>query len=299
LQPGFRSDVPLQVLITGLTGFTGRYIAMALQARGHTTIDAEAVSPGFDLTVPESIATAFANGAPDAVIHLAGISFVGHGDPADFYRVNTIGTTNLLAAASRAAKPLAKLILASSANVYGDAKQSPLTELVPATPVNHYACSKLAMEFLAQQWFGRLPIVITRPFNYTGRGQSINFLVPKIVDHFRRRAPEIELGNRDIARDFSDVRDVAAAYAALLDAPADNEIVNICSGQSYSLQWILDRCAAITGHSIRVTENPAFMRPDELKTLAGSPAKLDALTGNTPRRDFGDTLAWMLDSRED
>lgn len=289
----------LRVLITGLSGFTGHYIAAALHTRGHQVLDAEAIAPGFDLTKPETITAAFANAAPDAVIHLAAISFVGHGDPADFYRVNTIGTTNLLAAASATAKPITRLILASSANVYGNAAQSPLRETTPAMPVNHYACSKVSMEFMAQQWFGRLPIIITRPFNYTGRGQGVSFLVPKIVDHFQRRAPEIELGNRDVARDFSDVRDVAVAYAALLDAPIRSEIVNICSGQSYSLQWILDHCATITGHSMRVAENPAFMRSDEIKTLAGSPAKLDALTGNTARRDFSETLRWMLDSGEE
>lgn len=294
--PASRSDVLSRVLITGLSGFTGRYVADALRAVGHEIIDPEVASPGFDLKELGSLAAAFAAAEPDAVIHLAAISFVGHGDPADFYRVNTVGTTNLLEAASAARHPPAKLIVASSANIYGNSFLSPLTETMHAVPVNHYACSKLAMEFLAQQWFDRLPITVTRPFNYTGVGQSLSFLVPKIVDHFRRRAEVIELGNLDVARDFSDVRDVATAYAGLLDAPVVGEIVNICSGQSYSLQWIIDRCIEISGHRLKAEVNPAFVRADEIKTLTGSPARLDTLLGGTTRYDFGATLRWMLDA---
>ena len=292
----YLAAVSPRILITGASGFTGRYVADALRAKGHEVLDPEVVSPGFDLTKPDSVTAAFAAVELDAVIHLAAISFVGHGDPADFYRVNTVGTTNLLAAVAASAHPPTKIILASSANIYGDSLISPLTEADPAAPVNHYACSKLAMEFLARQWFDRLPIVVTRPFNYTGVGQSPSFLVAKIVDHFRRRAEVIELGNIDVARDFSDVRDVAAAYAALLDAPVAGEFVNICSGRSYSLQWIIDRCAKISGHQMTVVVNPAFMRADEIKILTGSPAKLDAIDGKTERHDLCATLRWMLEA---
>ena len=271
-------------------------MADALRASGHEIIDPEVASPGFELTKRDSLVAAFAATEPDAVIHLAAISFVGHGDPADFYRVNTVGTTNLLEAAAGARRRPTKLILASSANIYGNSLLSPLTETMHAAPVNHYACSKLAMEFLARQWFDRLAIVVARPFNYTGVGQSPSFLVPKIVDHFRRRAEVIELGNLDVARDFSDVRDVAAAYAGLLDAPVGGEIVNICSGQSYSLQWIIDRCTEISGHRLEVVVNPAFVRADEIKTLTGSPAKFDAITGGIARHDFSVTLQWMLEA---
>lgn len=291
-----RSDVSSRVLITGLSGFTGRYVADALRARGHEIIDPEVASPGFDLKQPESLAVAFAAAEPDAVIHLAAISFVAHGDPAEFYRVNTVGTTNLLEAAGAARRPPTKLIIASSANIYGNSLLSPLTETMPAVPVNHYACSKLAMEFLTRQWFDRLPIIMTRPFNYTGVGQSPSFLVPKIVDHFRRDAEVIELGNLDVARDFSDVRDVATAYVELLEAPAVGEVFNICSGQSHSLQWIIDRCTEITGHGLKVVANPAFMRTDEIKTLVGDRAKLDTIADDTKRIDFAATLRWMLET---
>lgn len=271
-------------------------MANELRAGGHEIIDPEVAAPGFDLTKPDSLAAAFAAIEPDAVVHLGAISFVGHGDPADFYRVNTVGTTNLLEAASAARRPPARLILASSANIYGNSLLSPLIETMHAAPVNHYACSKLAMEFLSRQWFDRLAIVVTRPFNYTGVGQSPSFLVPKIVDHFRRRAEVIELGNLDVARDFSDVRDVATAYASLLECPDRGEVVNICSGQSYSLQWIIDRCTEISGHRLEVVVNPAFVRADEIKTLTGSPTKFDSIVSGFARRDFGATLQWMLET---
>ncbi|QYE36745.1 GDP-mannose 4,6-dehydratase [Polymorphobacter sp. PAMC 29334] len=279
-----------------MSGFTGRYVENTLRSKGHEIVDPEIASPGFDLKERDSLVTAFAVAEPDAVIHLAAISFVGHGDPADFYRVNTVGTTNLLEAAAAARHVPTKIILASSANIYGNSPLSPLTEVMPAAPVNHYACSKLAMELMARQWFDRLPILVTRPFNYTGVGQSPSFLIPKIVDHFRRRAEVVELGNLDVARDFSDVRDVAAAYARLLDSPVAGAIVNICSGRSYSLQWIVDSCAEITGHTIKIVTNPAFMRAEEVKMLTGSSAKLDAITGKMERHDFIGTLRWMLDA---
>ncbi len=281
------------MLITGLSGFTGRYVADALRAGGHEIIDPEVASPGFDLKEPESLAKALAASKPDAVIHLAAISFVGHSDPADFYRVNTIGTVNLLEALVRAPIPVRKVVIASSANIYGNALVSPIDETSTPAPVNHYACSKLAMEHLVRQWFDRLPIIVTRPFNYTGRGQGAQFLVPKIVGHFARREPVLELGNLDVARDFSDVRDVAGLYAELLLSAAEGEIVNVCSGRAYSLQWIVDTCSAITGHELEVRVNPAFVRADEIKSLVGSTAKLDAQV-SVLRRELDLTLAWML-----
>ncbi|WP_419816377.1 GDP-mannose 4,6-dehydratase [Glacieibacterium sp.] len=284
-----------RVLVTGLSGFTGIYVAEALAARGLEAVDPAAVVESFDLTLPETIADAVARIAPDYVVHLAAISFVGHDDPADFYRVNTIGTVNLLQALAGAPQPVRKIVVASSANIYGNTHVSPLDEASTPAPVNHYACSKLAMEHLVRQWFDRLPIVVTRPFNYTGRGQSAQFLVPKIVGHFARREPVLELGNLDVARDFTDVRDVASFYAELLLSAAQGEFVNICSGHAYSLEWIVETCAAITRHEIEIQVNPAFVRSDEIKTLVGDPAKLDALLGQQTRHHFGETLSWMLE----
>ena len=106
--------------------------------------------------------------------------------------------------------------MASSANVYGNSTLEVLEETAVTQPANGYAVSKLAMEYVAKTYMARLGIVITRPFNYTGVGQEPRYLIPKIVNHFQDRALHIELGNIDVARDFSDVRDIARLTDCLL-----------------------------------------------------------------------------------
>ena len=285
-------EAPRRVLVTGLAGFTGAYLAAALTAANATAV---ATPAGFDLREPALLHEMLAGVEFDDVIHLAGLSFVPHERPDELYRVNTVGTVALLEALYRLDRPLGRIILASSANVYSSAGDAPLTEEQPLHPANHYGASKLAMESLARGWFARLPIVITRPFNYTGVGQDPRFLIPKIVDAFRRRAPVIELGNTDVVRDFSDVRTVGAVYADLLDAPPST-VVNICSGTGHSLQWVIDECVAATGHQIEIRVNPAFVRKDEVRRLVGSPKRLVGLTDRLGRPAFRETLRWMLDS---
>ena len=160
-----------RVLVTGLEGFTGPYVAQALRAAGHEVHGAPAW-PAFDLRRPADIAAALDAAKPDWVLHLAGLSSVTHADAAELYAVNAVGTGNLLQAIAERAPGVRKVLLASSANVYGNADADPIDEQVAPRPVNHYACSKLAMEFIARTWFDRLPIVIARPFNYTGPGQT-------------------------------------------------------------------------------------------------------------------------------
>lgn len=284
-----------RVLVTGASGFTGRYVTAALALAGYDPIDAREIGPGFDLTDGSSLDRSVAAMEFDYVIHLAAISYVGHDDPAAFYQVNTVGTVRLLEAIARHRTSVRKVIVASSANVYGNCQNLPIDETAPPEPVNHYAASKLAMEHLVRRWFDRLPIVITRPFNYTGRGQAANFLVPKIVLSFKQRAPRLELGNLDIVRDFSDVRTVAQAYVQLLTAPLCSDVVNVCSGEGRALRWITEECARQTGHQLEVAVNPAFVRANEVKSLIGSPDKLHASIGALPTYDFAETLAWMLD----
>lgn len=143
-----------------------------------------------------------------------------------------------------------------------------------------HAVSKLAMEYMARLWSDRLPIVITRPFNYTGPGQTGHFLLPRIVDHFRRRTDEIELGNLDVWRDFSDVRAVAQAYRGLLEKRPAGQTFNICSGRLFSLREVLAMAEKITGHSMQVRVNLAFVRSNEVEKLCGDPGKLQALLGD-------------------
>ena len=170
-----------RVLVTGCSGFTGRYVGAALASKGYRVIDAEDSGAPFDLTQPASVAAVLQEARPDYVIHLAALSFVGHNDATAFYAVNTVGTANLLEAILKAGSKPRRVVIASSANVYGNAQVEPITEATSPAPVNHYAASKLAMEALVRTYADRLSIVMTRPFNYTGVGQAVNFLVPKLV----------------------------------------------------------------------------------------------------------------------
>jgi nucleoside-diphosphate-sugar epimerase len=154
------------------------------------------------------------------------------------------------------------------------------------------------MEFMARSWFGRLPILITRPFNYIGPGQAEQFLLPKLVDHFRRRASVIELGNLDVERDFLDVRSVADVYARLLESPLHSRVLNISSGVGRSLRSIIGELARITDHRMATTVNAALVRSNEVKRLVGSSERLRAAIGPLRYADFEATLKWMLETSE-
>ena len=150
------------------------------------------------------------------------------------------------------------------------------------------------MEHMARLYAQRLPLVIARPFNYTGRGQAQSFLIPKLVDHFQRKAPYVELGNLQVEREFNDVRFVCETYLRLLEKGAPGEVYNVCSGKPVALQSVIDLLSRITGHPIEVRVNPAFVRANELHRLCGNPHKLLEAIGGLESPALEDTLRWML-----
>lgn len=280
-----------RLLVTGADGFTGQHLHAAAENVGY-----EVVALGADLTDSESLLAEVAALCPTHVAHLAAISAVTHADQEAFYRVNLFGTLNLLEALKRLQNPPEKVLLASSANVYGNTDVEPIDETVCPKPVNHYAMSKLAMEHMALTYAADLPIVITRPFNYTGVGHDNRFVIPKIVEHFKRGATEIELGNLDVYREYNDVRMVCAAYLGLLADGLAGETYNVCSGKAYSLREVLQVVEKISGTAVEVKVNPAFVRANEVHKLAGTPAKLKKAVGDLQRPSLEDTLRWMLHS---
>ena len=285
------------VLLTGAGGFTGRHLERALLARGYQVARLDSAGGnGCDLCDSAAVTTTVLRAKPEFVVHLAAISFVAHGNPEDFYRVNVIGTLNILQALAKLERVPKRVIVASSANVYGTPGIEVLNESLCPAPINHYACSKLAMELMVRTWFARLPIVITRPFNYTGPGQADHFLVPKIVKHFRMRSPWIELGNLNVSRDYSDVDDVVAAYLGLLESEVRSEVVNICSGRAIALLDIVSMMNEVAGYDIEVRVNPEFVRENEVPKLVGSPAKLRSLVTLPAPRPFSETLRRMYES---
>ena len=276
---------PSRVVITGIDGFTGRHLRKKLQRAGWEVfglvgpgVPSSARTVSADLRDGERIATWLAEVRPSHIVHLAALSHVV-GPALPFYDVNVLGTEALLQAIARADLSLAKLVVASSANIYGQKAANPIREDEPPQPSNHYAMSKPAMEAVVRQWFDRLPILVARPFNYTGPGQSEAFLFAKLVGAFHRREPVLTLGNLRIARDLSYISFVTEAYQRLLESGRSSEIFNICSGRSVSIAEALDLLRELTGHDPRIESDPALMRANDLEVLTGDPARLQAAVG--------------------
>ena len=300
---GGREGEGRRALITGLRGFTARYLAQELTAAGYrvygTVMPGEVLGPDIypvDLLDRAAVAEVIEKVQPDMVAHLAAIAFVAHANADMIYRVNVVGTRNLLEALAAGGHRPTSVLLASSANIYGNASVPVIDETVPPSPANDYAVSKLAMEHMARLWMDKLPITIARPFNYTGVGQADNFLLPKIVSHFRRGERRIELGNLAIARDFSDVRMVARSYRRLLAVAPSNEVFNVCSGSSTSLAELIEMMSGIAGYRIDVQVNPAFVRANDVLQLTGSNSKLTAVIGHLNPTPLCDTLRWMYEA---
>jgi nucleoside-diphosphate-sugar epimerase len=214
---------------------------------------------------------------PDWVIHFAGISFVASKDDEAFYRVHALGSSNLLASLSKLRKKPVKVLLASSATVYGNSNVAHASEDQQLNPIDHYAMSKVAMEEMAKTFMDRLPIIIARPFNYTGPGQKGNFLIPKLIAHFTQKNASIELGNLNVEREFNDINMICEAYLNLLQYGTPAETYNVGSGNARSLKQVIDTLIQMTGHAIEVKVNPDFVRANEVRRMCADPAKLNAL----------------------
>ena len=298
-----------RILITGINGFAGRYCAQMFNDAGYevfgtcqnmSSIDQHNKAHLFkaDISKLSEIRAVVKEVSPNYILHLASISFVGHENVDEIYLANFIGTRNLLQAISELdVVPIATL-LASSANVYGNSTRGILDEATPLCPMNDYGVSKAAMELLVPQFKSRLNVIIARLFNFTGVGQSENFLIPKIVKHFKDKAPTIELGNIDVERDFNDVRDTICAIKGLLEnSICYGETFNICSGKPTSLGQIIEYCSEISGHKIDVSINPKFVRPNEVRTLIGDATKISTAIDYSPKYGLHDTIKWMLSSQ--
>ncbi|MBJ9975650.1 GDP-mannose 4,6-dehydratase [Pseudomonas sp. S75] len=290
------------VLITGLSGFTGAHLAHRLSEEGWRIVGlggrrlaCEAEHLEADLNDTARLTEWIGQVKPTHVVHLAALAHVTGSDALSYYRVNVLGTESLLTALQDSGVALEKVIIASSANIYGNALKSPIAEDSEPRPMNHYALSKLTMEALVGKWFSRFPILVTRPFNYTGPGQSEAFVFAKIVAAFARRQTELRLGNLDVSRDLSDVCYIAEAYARLLKCQAQGHFVNLCSGRSVSLMQVIDTMAEIAGYRPQVQVDPAFVRADEVKELYGTPQRLYDLVGTIEVSQLSDTLRSMYE----
>lgn len=290
-----------KVLITAIDSFTGLHLSSYLENSGYDVygtsfFHTSAKKYKCDITKKEDVKNVLQQVAPDFIIHLSGISFTAHGNSEDFYKVNTIGTLNILDILLELNIHPSKIIIASSATVYGNQGIEVLDESLCPMPANHYGASKYTMECLAKNYFSQLNLIITRPFNYTGIGQEEHFLIPKIVKHFKEKKKEIELGNLDVSREFNDISFVCEVYKKLLESPVKSEILNICSNRAIKLLDVVDMMNKIAGYEIEVKVNPAFMRKDEINTLTGSPDKLYSLIGDVKQKEFEKTLREIFEA---
>ena len=287
------------VLITGINGFTGIHLEQYLRALGYdvygTVIDTPLSKNHYqcDITQVAQIDAVVQSVQPDYVIHIAAISFVGESNASLIYDVNVLGTENLLQSLIKHKIEPKKVILASSATVYGNQGKEVLDESMTPQAVNHYGCSKLAMELISANYFDKLPLIITRPFNYTGLGQAEHFLIPKIIKHYKERAKTIELGNLDVAREFNSIGFIVQSYYKLMLCDDASVVVNLSSNQPIKLLDVIEQMNTIAGYTIEVAVNPAFVRPNEIASLAGCTQKLESMIGTLPKLSLEETLTSM------
>ena len=276
-----------QVLITGADGFTGKHLTSLLMKNEITFHPLKA-----NLLSSDDILDEISNLNFDKVIHLAAISSTRVDSDLTF-KTNKQGTFNLLNALSKK-KGIEKVILASSANVYSSSLNGMIDIDSHLDPFNDYGKSKLEMEQESKNFNNFFKIIITRPFNYTGVGQSENFLVPKLIKSFIENNDSIELGNINISREFNDVRDICEIYKILLSKDLDQNKVNLCSGRFFSIKDLISKLEKIFNSKIKIKINKNLVRRDESKILFGNPSLIKDTLKYNFQFSIDDTLNWMI-----
>ncbi|HVT41711.1 MAG TPA: GDP-mannose 4,6-dehydratase [Acidimicrobiales bacterium] len=294
----------MRALITGGKGFVGQWLAAHLSAQGDevAVIDLET-----DVADGAAVRRVMDDVGPDAVYHLAAMTHVGQSweDPSQVLRVNVLGTAEILAGA-RSVRPDARILVVSSAEVYGivTPEQLPLGEDASTVPASPYAASKLAAEAVAlQAWRGYdQPVMVVRPFNHIGPGQSPNFFVPafarRIIEAQRTNASTLRVGTLTTRRDFTDVRDVVKAYRLLMEKGAPGGVYNVCTGVDVAMSEIAEQLLALAGADLTLETDPDLVRPVDVPVLRGDGALLGRATGWVPQIPLATTLADVLASAE-
>ncbi len=296
------SDWPVKALITGAAGFVGPHLTDHLKDFGDEVVGTD-LGSGPDLRDAQGWADTVAATAPDVIYHLAGWSDVGASwnDPLATFEVNTMGTLSILDAVRRHGR--GRVVMISSADVYGTVTPDvlPLTEEHPLQPRSPYGASKQAAEVAAlQYWRGHgIETVIARPFNHLGPGQSTHFAAPAFAAQIAAAEAggdsHVRHGDLSPHRDLTDVRDVVRAYRLLAIHGQAGQIYNVCSGQTVSMQHLLDALLSLSEVPIESGRDPSLTRPVELPVLRGSYAKLRAATGWEPEIHLDETLTSVLD----
>jgi GDP-4-dehydro-6-deoxy-D-mannose reductase len=307
--------VGYRVLITGGTGFVGTHLIqflkskaskMAVIASGDSR-SRQKPEPGveyyeLDIRRADEVRSVVREVSPTQIYHLAGISAVdvSWNNPRLTFEVNVLGAYNLFDAAMSLATP-PRILNVSTSQVYASS-DGILTETSPVSPDNPYSASKAMAELLGVQYRKSAGggIITARPFNHTGPGQSPNFVLPSIGKQFAEMeaglcAPKLAVGNIDVKRDFTDVRDVVLAYSALLNEGRTGEVYNVCSGSAVRLADLIRKFEAISGLPIEINTDPERIRSNEVSQIVGDSTKIRLETGWNPQIPLEKTIRDLLD----
>lgn len=276
----------MRVFVTGANGFAGRHLVRHLASFGDEVTagvfggsepigEAESTQP-IDIRDRQALQRVVAESTPEVIIHLAGVAFVPDAE-SQFeaaLTLNVQGTFNVLDVAAAQSRP-PRVVVISSGEVYGKPTGLPLTEDSPLAPANNYSATKVMAETMAEKFRRRngLDVVIVRPFNHIGPGQdarfvSANFAAQLVQIQRGRQAPVMAVGNLDVRRDFTDVRDIVAGYRAA--AQCGGGPYNLCSGGSTSIRELLYTLIDIAGVKVKIEQDPARVRPGEVPEIFGS-----------------------------
>jgi GDP-4-dehydro-6-deoxy-D-mannose reductase len=288
----------MRAFVTGASGFAGGWLIRHLEGCGD---EVAALAPHTDIADAGAVSGQLRDAAPGVVYHLAGLTHVGRSweAPEETFQVNAVGTLHVLEAARAMARP-PRVVLVSSAEVYGSGDGAPLGEEDPLRPTSPYAASKAAAELLGlQAHLGRgLDVVRVRPFNHIGPGQVAAFVVPALAERIAAAeadgTTEVAVGDLSPARDFTDVRDVVRAYRLLAEQAVAGEVYNVCSGRAVPISEVAKLLVASSSAPVELVEDPALFRPVEIPVLLGDASRVEALTGWRPEIPLEQTLAEVL-----
>jgi GDP-4-dehydro-6-deoxy-D-mannose reductase len=282
------------ILITGAEGFVGGHLLAELGA--------DAVAGTADVLDGDAFAAELRDVRPAAVIHLAAMSSVGGSweGVAEVWRTNVLGTVTVLEAV-RAEVPEARVIVASSGEVYGRAETVPTPEDAPVLPLSPYAASKAAAELAASQAAARgLDVFAVRSFPQVGPGQDERFAIGSWTRQIARLEADgggtLLVGDLSGERDLTDVRDGCRAYRLLLETAVEPGAYNLASGRAVRMRDVVDVLVQLTTVPIEVEQDESRLRPSDIPTLVGDPSKLRAATGWEPEIALAQTLADALEA---
>ncbi len=306
----------MNYLITGAAGFVGRHlIAHITRDEPHSFIYAADIldEPEWmreysnlsykliNLLDREAVEAQIQKVAPQRIIHLASFSSVAYSwdHPSDSFLNNSLIFINLIEALKKVSSPFSLLSIGSSEE-YGNVPVAdiPLSETHPLNATSPYAAARISQEMLSRvfaQGYG-MSIMMTRSFNHIGPFQRDSFIVPSLVRQFveaqelGQKSVELQVGDIEVVRDFTDVRDVVKAYLRIFEYGKSGEVYNVCSGKGILIRDLIQGIADITKMSYTIHKDMARVRPTENRIVVGSNKKLTEQCRWRPEIDIGDSL---------